>query len=64
MTFTPLPLKNKIWQHVDLQGKAKKKKKDENPNLKCLSTPTHVLIHHFQPPNSEKCFCIAHQFSQ
>lgn len=31
-------------------------KNDKNLNLKGLSTPTHVLIHHSQPPNSEKMF--------
>lgn len=59
--FALLCLKNKIWQYVDC--KEKLKNKDENPNKVeiCLSTPTHVLILHIQPPNSGTCFSIAYQ---
>ena len=60
--FYPFALKKQDLATCRLQGKTEKK--DENPNLKCLSTPTHVLIYYFQPPNYEKCFCRTYQLSQ
>lgn len=45
MTFTPLPLKNKIWQHVDLQGKAKKKKKKMKIQIWNVSQLPHMFLY-------------------